>query len=236
MSKLTKEEKERRLAERRKLKYNETHKLINGIDHKLCNKCCEWVECNESNFYKNKSNGVDGFHPYCKKCAINKTLEWEEKNPEKLKINRKRTDENRKEKHKLYRHISKERGYQDWWRRNNSEKLKEYQRKRNKEKKHEINNEEWLSCKAYFEHKCAYCGITEKEHKSIHKQQLHKEHVKHGGSNKLDNCVPACKNCNSQKRDYEFLDWYNTNNPIFNQERIDKINKWLNKDYKLFMK
>ena len=34
---LTPEQKANNLEERRKNKYNKTHKIINGIDHKLCN-------------------------------------------------------------------------------------------------------------------------------------------------------------------------------------------------------
>ncbi|MDT0160472.1 HNH endonuclease [Bacillus sp. AG4(2022)] len=240
MSKLTKEEKEQRLAERRQRRYNETHQLINGIDHKVCSKCLKWMPCNEEYYYKNQSNGIDGFHPYCIQCAIKRTLEWEENNPEKLKVNRKRTDENRKEKHKLYRQTSKERGYQDWWRKNNPEKLKEYQRKRDKEKKHEISLEEWEDCKKYFNHRCAYCELKIEEHlikfnKKFQLGDFHREHVVHNGANDLSNCVPACKTCNSHKRNYALEDWYSPDNENYEEDRLLKIHKWINEDHKLFI-
>lgn len=101
-------------------------------------------------------------------------------------------------------------------------------------KTHEITNEEWLLCKEYFNNSCAYCGISYENHKKIYNQDLHKEHVNHVGSNKLDNCVPSCKICNSSKKDKEFLSWYNEDNVVFTKERIDKIHNWLNEDYKKF--
>lgn len=55
------------------------------------------------------------------------------------------------------------------------------------------------------------------------------------GSNKLDNCIPACKSCNSHKWKFDFSKWYNENNPNYNQERFDKIQKWLNEDYKKYL-
>lgn len=64
---------------------------------------------------------------------------------------------------------------------------------------------------------------------------MHKEHVIDDGSNKLDNCVPACKDCNGHKWEYPLENWYNDNNPFFSQEKLDKINKWTNEDYKLYI-
>lgn len=43
----------------------------------------------------------------------------------------------------------------------NKDKLYEYGKKRRLHKTHEISKEEWESCLEYFNHSCAYCGITE---------------------------------------------------------------------------
>ena len=94
-------------------------------------------------------------------------------------------------------------------------------------KKHEITDDEWLMCKDYFEYKCAYCGLPEDEHKIIHNEQLHKEHAINDGSNGIDNCVPACKSCNSSKRKQDYTDWYVKGNPVFNEERLHRIEEWL---------
>jgi hypothetical protein len=64
---------------------------------------------------------------------------------------------------------------------------------------------------------------------------FHKEHIDDDGANDLSNCVPSCKLCNSYKHQYIFDDWYNKNNPNFNQDRLNKIIKWLNEDYKLYL-
>ena len=115
------------------------------------------------------------------------------------------------------------------------EKVKEHNQYRYQHKKHEISKKEWNSCKQYFNYKCAYCGMTEEDHKKIVNQQLHKEHVNHFGSNGLENCVPSCKTCNSSKHTYELDEWYNEKNPNFTQERLNKIKAWMNNDYKKYV-
>lgn len=96
-------------------------------------------------------------------------------------------------------------------------------------KTHNITETEWNVCKRYFNYECAYCGMTEEEHKLLYNEQLHKEHVINNGSNKLDNCIPACKSCNSSKHYYDIDEWYNTNNPIYNRRRYNKIKQWMDK-------
>ena len=65
---------------------------------------------------------------------------------------------------------------------------------------------------------------------------LHKEHVDHNGANDLSNCVPACQSCNSSKWEFDFNDWYCPNNPVFTQERYEKIVKWLEEDFLIYIK
>lgn len=235
MAKLTLEEKERRKEERRQKKWNEAHMMVNGIDHKLCTYCDGWFPSTEEYFYKNKANSIDGLQPYCKECNKNKVMLWEKENPEKLKINRKRTNENRKEKLYEYGRISQERGAKRDWRRRNKGKLKEYYIYRKQHKEHEITSSEWNVCKEYFSNECAYCGLSLEEHERKYNQDLHKEHVNHNGSNKLDNCVPSCKICNSSKKDSEFLEWYNEDNPNFNVNKLNRIIKWIDGDYQLYI-
>jgi len=96
---LTPEEKNRRLQERRKLKYQQTHKIIDGIDYKICDHHhlyfpdeSPWILSTSDYFYINKSSGVDGLHPLCKKCAIHKSLLYDLAHPEQKKINQRRWD------------------------------------------------------------------------------------------------------------------------------------------------
>jgi 5-methylcytosine-specific restriction endonuclease McrA len=102
-----------------------------------------------------------------------------------------------------------------------------------------VSDAEWESCKKYFDDSCAYCGLHISEHFNNYKGKmrwtdLHKEHVDDDGANDLSNCIPSCQSCNSQKWNFEFEEFYNTNNENYDQERYDKIIKWLNEDYKQF--
>jgi hypothetical protein len=200
--------------------------------------------CNENKtveaFYSQEKVNKKGenyiyYQPYCKECAKKKTLKWESEHPDKLKENRKRTNDNRKDKIYQYGLISQSRGTRLKWQRKNMDRLVKDMSERLEHKAHEITNIEWKLCKEYFDNKCAYCGMTYENHKKIYKQDLHREHVDHNGSNKLDNCVPSCKICNSSKKDKEILDWYNENNFVFTQKRFDKILDWIEEDHKFIM-
>lgn len=218
-----------------KRKYEDCHKIVNGIEYKLCSKCDEWLPLNSNHYYKNKSAN-DGYNPYCKQCTVKKTMEWEKNNPDKVKVSRKRTNDNRKEKLYIYNQVSKERGVQREWRIKNADKVSEYQKGRYN-KNHKIKPIEWELCKEYFNNECSYCGLLINDHYIVRKGvkmlgDFHKEHVDHNGSNKLDNCVPSCRDCNSSKHKRELNEWYNENNINYTYDRINKILDWLEEDHK----
>jgi hypothetical protein len=48
------------------LKFEDRHRVVNGVKEKLCTKCRRWKR--ESGFYKNRS-GKDGLGGQCKKCS-----------------------------------------------------------------------------------------------------------------------------------------------------------------------
>ncbi|MGK4040872.1 HNH endonuclease signature motif containing protein [Heyndrickxia oleronia] len=133
----------------------------------------------------------------------------------------------------------RESGYQTEWQRKNKDKIKAYNQKR-QHKIHKINKDEWISCKRYFNNSCAYCGMSEEEHRELYKQDLHKDHVEHSGKNDLSNCVPACKSCNTSKHQKKLDEWYIPNNElwcsVFSQERLQKIQNWLESDYLKYIK
>lgn len=120
------------------------------------------------------------------------------------------------------------------WQKENPDRLRQYNKKR-QNKNHKISLWEWIACKEYFNYTCAYCGVHEVEHYNKHKQQFHKEHFEHDGLDDLSNCLPSCKDCNSSKWEFDFTDWYIPDNPVYSQERYDKIIKWLYSDYKIYM-
>lgn len=199
-----------------------------------CTKCNEWfIEDNINFYFINKSFPEKGFTPECKKCLIKRATDIKKKNPERTREYCRKT--NLRDKRKSdFRRWTKER-------RDNGKQYEYlkitgkgiiYGRKR-QNKTHTITQKEWERCLEYFNCSCAYCGLSNEEHKKIFNQQLHKEHVEHNGSNDISNCVPSCKICNSHKWEYNIEDWYNVTNPNYTEERNNKIIDWIKKDYSL---
>jgi 5-methylcytosine-specific restriction endonuclease McrA len=60
---------------------------------------------------------------------------------------------------------------------------------------------QWLEIQAAHDHRCAYCGKRAKGHLT----QDHITPLSKGGANTASNIVPACKSCNSRKRDKAVL-------------------------------
>ena len=55
-----------RKGARRNLRYEDSHRVVNGVKQKLCSKCRRWKS--ESEFYKDRS-AKDGLMYRCKKCS-----------------------------------------------------------------------------------------------------------------------------------------------------------------------
>lgn len=220
------------------LPYEETHKIINNIEYKLCRLCCKWHPMNEDYFYKKK--GKDGFDSYCKNCSRKKYKEYRDNNSE---IYIKRTYEHYQKNKESYdqrrtkwmrKNKDFVREYKKEWLQLNIEYMAQYQADRRERKTHDISDEEWDNCLNYFNYSCAYCGIPQEIHKEITNQVLHKEHYDHEGSNDLSNAVPACRRCNSSKWAHKIEVWYPKQN-YYSLERFELITEWLNKDYKLYI-
>lgn len=155
---------------------------------------------------------------------------WHNKNKEKVSIKVKKWVKNNQERDKE--------NYKEW-QNNNKDKIKEYNKNR-QHKNHKITIQEWESCKTYFVHRCAYCGLPIEEHyinrKGVVKLgDFHKEHVDHFGKGNLQNCVPSCRTCNSRKWKYNMEEWYRQQE-FFSEEKLNKIYQWINTDYKVFIK
>jgi len=233
--------------ERKQISYNLVHRINNnGKEEKHCNSCDTWKILNLDNFYKSGFKNNDGFSSQCKECA-----------KEKAKINKSNNKERYSEYDRQYRgrdnnkETMNERSRK--WMVDNREHAKNYIKlwqqseegkqwlsnnwhDKTKHHVHKISEKEWISCKQYFNNKCAYCGMPLEVHKEIVGQDLHKEHKDHNGANDLSNCVPACRLCNSTKHDKIFDDWYNKSNPNYTKVRYNKIIRWTTKDYKKFIK
>lgn len=81
--------------------------------------------------------------------------------------------------------------------------------------------EDWNESLKYFNSECAYCGCDE---------NVEQDHVipisKNGGHTK-SNVVPACRSCNSSKRQRFIEDWYSKQS-FYDRKREEKIYKWMN--------
>ncbi|WP_063562997.1 HNH endonuclease signature motif containing protein [Paenibacillus sp. O199] len=230
---LSKEEINLRKDLRRAKKWNELHQEIEGVDHKLCNKCNDYHPSTDEYFYINKNNSIDGLYPYCKKSAILSSCE-----------NQKTNKERSYKQHEKYRKSEK---YKKWGRKHGLEQRKSgyslnYQRN-NKDRVyfyaalhriHDITSIEWNKCLLFFEYKCAYCGITQEENKRNCNQKLQKDHVDHEGYNDLRNAVPACRRCNSSKHQSGVLNWY-SQQPFYCIDRFRKLTTWITIEYQKYL-
>lgn len=243
---LSKEEKEKRLKEQRKKKYEAVHKDINGVDNKRCNICNHYYPSNKKYYYVNAKNSVDGLYPYCIPCGINKATirnkthkdeivqykhEWHIRHKDKVNLKCKKWSKSNREKRNTT--------FYDFLK-NNPDKKKEYSSKRNG-KKHKIAIEEWDNCKEFFDGSCAYCGLHVDDHFNKYRgvlrwTDLHKEHVDPNGENDLSNCIPACRKCNAEKNTKVMNEWYVESNNKFSIERLKKINIWLENEYKKYIR
>ncbi|KAF6565418.1 HNH endonuclease [Paenibacillus sp. EKM202P] len=223
------------MRDRKRISFEDSHRFFEGEQQKLCSNCNQWYPCNEIYFYKNPSNKKDGLNPKCKQCNISNSTKWNKENYEKtLTFQKQRNDKpQNKEKRRLSEKKRRENGLLRDWQRKNKDKLKLYRQKRFN-KSHEITQDEWSRCLEYFEWKCAYCDMTQEIHFAVNGQQLHRDHVIHDGSNFIDNCVPACKECNSSKHDKELTEWYNKKFIHFDENRFAKVIQWVTKDWIIF--
>lgn len=209
------------------------------MSEKVCSECSLSKPLSE--FYSRKKHSKKRgdytyYNPECKECTKARFEAWKKDNRERYLENKRRY--NHKEKptqdKREFSRKQRESGYYKQWQENNKDKIETYNERR-QHKNHKITDDEWIRCKAYFNNSCAYCGVSDSEAKKLYDNYLHKEHVDHEGANDLSNCVPACKSCNGQKYTFKLDEWYNHNNPHYSKERMIKIDKWLNEDYKKFI-
>ncbi|QKS55958.1 HNH endonuclease [Paenibacillus barcinonensis] len=240
---MSKQEKDLRTEERRSKKWNETHKIINYINHKKCNRCNTYLPSTKEFFYQNKGNQIDGLNPCCVSCANLKQMKWHWENRDyylkrKRKYNKHQRNTSEKWRQSEREHAKQQRldGYYLSWQRKNPDKSRYYRGKR-ENKKHEITPKEWDECRQYFNFRCAYCGKTWEQNKLETKKDLHKDHLINDGRNDLKNCVPACAICNSSKGELSFNNWYNVDtHSSFLYERYYKIYLWIRYDYAKYIK
>jgi len=137
------------IERKRQEKFDKEHKMIDGVDHKFCNKHhiffpeeSPWIIATEEYFYHNDKNKTDGLHPECKKCGSKKAyiniVENYDRFKEDLKTYRQSEKGRKQEKEKHIR--LKEKGTRKNWWQSHPDKLKVYNEKH---RNHDILESEW---------------------------------------------------------------------------------------------
>jgi len=237
---------------KRKEWFAKTYKNINGIDYKFCNQHetlfpeeSPWIPATLEYFYSNKISKTDGLNTWCKRCSSKKAQQNQNSDPLRYmgyRLKYQKTEKGNKVLQSELK-ILRDAGYFDEYYADHPIQHKGYREKR-KVKEYDINEKEWRYCRDYFKNEqgewcCAYCGLPASQHYIIHNKKrmlgnFHKEHAIDKGANDLRNCVPSCVSCNSRKHNSDFGDWYKEGNPIFDINKLNKILKWLNEDWKQF--
>lgn len=100
---------------------------------------------------------------------------------------------------------SRKKYYNDWKKNGGQEIRKLNHRKRASIKKglaHSFTAGEWDYCKNAFDNRCAYCG------RRIDLTQDHFIPISRGGEYTINNIIPACMECNNNKKTRDFFKWY----------------------------
>ena len=75
-----------------------------------------------------------------------------------------------------------------------------------------------------WEWKCAYCD-KELDTKSATVDHIVPKYK--GGHNVKSNMICSCSKCNRSKGSVLLEDWYNSSNSYYSEERLGKINHWI---------
>jgi len=163
------------------------------MELKRCHRCR--IEKPREDFRLRRST-KDGLHSYCKPCHVESVQEWREKNRERRKAaDRSRYAANR----------DRIRAYMRDWDRSNRDAAKAHNFNRNHRRRSLIASVTGSSTKqerdvlrASYLGICAYCSSPATTFD-------HVVSLSRGGSNGIENLTPACRPCNSAKRERSLL-------------------------------
>lgn len=86
----------------------------------------------------------------------------------------------------------------------------------------ELTTNEWEAAIQSFDNACAFCGSDDKELTKDHLLPLSK-----GGHMSKENIIPACRPCNSSKKDHDWEDWF-PKQDFYSSERYNRIKTYIN--------
>lgn len=192
---------------------------------KTCNKCKMEKPATPEYFHRNKAN-EGGLEYTCKECKkkYNKRR-YRENKEDKREYNKKYREENEEYYREYLREYYEENKehhaeYGKKYRQENPEvSRRKSQRRRARMAKlpHTLTVEEWEKALEFFNHSCAYCGVSD--------DNIGKEHVipiVKGGGYTADNIIPACRTCNSSKNTTDMEKWY-LSYRHYDKEKLNKI-------------
>lgn len=164
----------------------------------------------EENIEKERDRGRKYYHENKEKMSI-QAKKWKEENQQHLKEYNARYYIENKEYKKIQR---------KQWGEQNRDARNEYMRIINHNRRaklkglaNKLSPKQWKEIKEAFNDSCAYCGMSEGEHKVQFNESLHQEHfipLTEGGEYTHNNIIPACRICNSSKNNNDFFEWYPT--------------------------
>ncbi len=156
-----------------------------------------------SEFNKDK-NSRDGLRGQCRACQKVYRKAWGESNKERTAAY-----------DAAYYAANKERraARKADWQRANPDKVKASMQRRRARKRNAqgtFTADQWKARLDYHGYKCIYCGVEKHQTPEGWLTCDHQIPLARGGSNWPSNLVPACKSCNSSKRDrtyFEFIEY-----------------------------
>ncbi len=187
-------------------------------------KCLNDVKTYRENNKDKISARVKKYRERNKQIISQYQKQWYENNKERVlqKVNRYREENDEIIKLKKKQFIQANPGY-------NNNRAQRYRAKK-MQLVATLTDKQWKCILITFKHECAYCGKSESEQRKECGEPLHREHfipVSRGGEYTHDNIIPACKSCNSSKRDKDFFAWYHKQT-FYNKKRENKILQYLN--------
>ena len=178
------------------------------MTEKPCSRCGEVKPLEAFNTDK---RGRGGKTAECKACRNLYSAKWRSENRDRFKEMRASWNARNRDKRAAYcrrwranNPEKKAQMWSDWYQKNKvraNANSRRY-RVRKRSATGDFSGEEWEAMKEMHEHRCAYCHESGRELTQDHVVPLSK-----GGTHTWDNIAPACRFCNTSKKDRDLIEW-----------------------------